>query len=357
MLAPTLSPAEPQAALDAIPIADIADIAAASPAAAPLLDEIPLRAHFRRDHFPAPRLPAETWVLEVGGAVRRPLRLDLHALQALGARGERVTLECAGHRRAELRPLPDGLPWSVGAVSEARWCGTPLAAVLARAQPVPDARAVVLEGADAGAVPGSRGPESFARALPLTKALTADTLLAWEAAGQPIAAARGGPVRAVVPGWYATESVKWLVRVTVVDGDFDGAFEARDYRLRAHGEPLPGRRLTAMPVHALLLDPPGELALRGGPIRLRGIAWGGERGIARVDVRLDGGRWLPARLGPWRGPYARRFWSAGWRARPGRHVVEVRATDGAGDRQPQRAVPNVGGYANNSVQRTAFIVL
>jgi sulfane dehydrogenase subunit SoxC len=354
MLAPTLSPARWPAALDAIAIADLA---AAAPAAALLLDEMPLRAHFRRDHFPAPRLPAETWVLEVGGAVRRPLRLDLQALQALGALGERVTLECAGHRRAELRPLPDGLPWSVGAVSEARWRGTPLAAVLARAQPVPGARAVVLEGADSGAFPGVTGTERFARALPLAKALAADTLLAWEAAGEPIAADRGGPVRAVVPGWYATDSVKWLARATVVDGDFDGAFEARDYRLRAHGQPSPGRRLTAMPVPALLLDPSGELALRAGLIRLRGIAWGGERGIARVDVRLDGGRWVPARLAPWRGPYARRFWSAGWRARPGRHVVDVCAIDGAGHRQPQRPVPNIGGYANNSVQRTAFIIL
>lgn len=329
----------------------IADIAAATPAAALLLPEMPPAAHFRRDHFPAPALDPAAWELEVGGAVARPLRLDLAALQALGARSERVTLECAGHRRTELRPPVAGLQWSLGAVSEARWCGTPLARVLALAGVLPGARAVVLEGADAGSVPGRAGPVAFARALPLGKALRADTLLAWAIGPEPLPGDRGGPVRAIVPGWYATDSVKWLVRATVIDDDFDGAFETGDYRFRAPRDAGPGRRMTSVPVHALLLDAGTERARATGPALLRGIAWGGERRIGRVEVRIDDGPWREADLGPWRGPYARRFWSASWRAEAGEHQLAVRAVDGAGHIQPDRPLPNAGGYANNSVHR------
>src|SRR5690349_24930460 len=100
---------------------------------------MPFASHFRRDHYPAPALDAATWTLEVGGAVRRPLRLDLASLRAIGAeRTERVTLECAGHRRVEHDPPAAGLAWAaIGAVGEARWTGTRLAELLRLAEPLP----------------------------------------------------------------------------------------------------------------------------------------------------------------------------------------------------------------------------
>jgi len=317
----------------------IAELAEATPVHALLLGELPFDAHFRRDHFAPPERNGHPWVLEVGGMVRRPLRLDAAGLRALGGRSELVTLECAGHRRTEHRPLPPGLPWGVGALGEARWTGTPLATVLARAGVLPGARAVVLEGADAGPVPGRDEDEPFARALPLAKARAPETLLAWAVGGAAIEHRRGGPVRAIVPGWYATDSVKWLARVTVVADEFTGFFEAEDYR-------VDGARLTALPVHALVLD--------GGPELVRGIAWGGEGGVARVDVRADGGPWRPAELGPSRGAYARRFWSA--RRPASARVLEVRATDAAGLAQPGEPRPNPCGYANNSVHRVEMQV-
>ena len=97
----------------AIPVADVAD---ATPLNALLLEEMPLGAHFRRDHFPVPELEPTGWTLEVGGAVRRPLRLDVDALRRLGAQTERVVLECAGHRRSEYQPAVPGLTWAEGAV-------------------------------------------------------------------------------------------------------------------------------------------------------------------------------------------------------------------------------------------------
>jgi len=330
----------------AIPVADVAD---ATPLNALLLDDMPLAAHFRRDHFPAPELEPTEWVLEVGGAVRRPLRLDLAALQALGAQTERVVLECAGHRRTEYEPAVPGLTWAEGAVSEARWTGAPLAAILERAGVLPGACSVVLEGADVGPFEGRDGDHPFARALPLDKARAPETMLVWKVNDEPITLRRGGPVRAIVPGWYATDSIKWLARITILDREFDGPWELEDYRLRAPGESGFGERMTAMPVHALVVEPRTLDAPPAGPAMARGVAWGGEGGIDRIEVRIDGGRWRRAELEPARGLYARRFWSASWTATPGRHHVEVRATDAAQRCQPEEVRWNPGGYANNAV--------
>jgi DMSO/TMAO reductase YedYZ molybdopterin-dependent catalytic subunit len=66
-------------------------------------------AHFRRNHFPFPaNAPG---AIEVEGAVAQPLRLDLPGLRRFGLVEHDVVLECAGHRRAELDPPGEGVPW------------------------------------------------------------------------------------------------------------------------------------------------------------------------------------------------------------------------------------------------------
>ena len=114
--------------------------------------------------------------------------------------------ECAGHRRRELDPPAEGIPWGAGAVGEARWTGALLRELLAVAQPSRRAAAAVLEGADRGPFAYLAGEFSFARCLPLAKAADPDTLLARQMNGAPLPAADGAPLRAVVPGWYATDS-------------------------------------------------------------------------------------------------------------------------------------------------------
>jgi sulfane dehydrogenase subunit SoxC len=334
----------------------VADVADATPLDALLLEEMPLEAHFRRDHFPAPEVRAGDWALEVTGAVHRPLRLDVAGLRALGRRTESVVLECAGHRRSEYSPPAPGLAWAEGAVSEARWTGAPLAALLEHAGVLPGASSVALEGADCGPFHGRDGSHRFARALPLAKALATETVLVWEVNGQPIPARRGGPVRAIVPGWYATDSVKWLTRITLLQTEFTGPWEADDYRYRAAGETGRGARMTALPIHALVVEPGARSSVRPGDATVRGVVWGGDGGVDRVEIRIDGGPWHAAELGASRGAFARRFWAAAWHATPGEHRVEVRATDAAGQSQPEAVRWNPGGYANNAVHGVTFTV-
>jgi DMSO/TMAO reductase YedYZ molybdopterin-dependent catalytic subunit len=307
-----------------------------------------------RDHFSAPARDTASWSLELTGG-HRSLALGLDVLRSLPRRTLRVVLECAGHRRAEFEQAPKGIPWQTGAVAEARWAGASLAVLLELIGIPADAREVVLEGADAGVVDGFEGVHRFARSLPLAKALDHDVLLAYKMNGEPIPVERGGPVRAIVPGWYATDSVKWLDRIWFTDQEFAGVFQAHDYRLRAPGEPGPGRRMTELPAHALITTPsPGQADLAAGDLSVRGIAWGGIHGVAAVLVRVDGSSWTAARLRPARGTYARLLWETRCTLAPGAHEIACRAIDGAGHSQPDLPPVNVRGYGNNAIHRIGF---
>jgi DMSO/TMAO reductase YedYZ molybdopterin-dependent catalytic subunit len=312
------------------------------------LPEIPSERHFLRSHFPVPPLDGDAWALQVVGADGH-FALTLDALRALHRRTLRVVLECAGHRRAEMSPLPPGVPWACGAVAEASWTGASLGVVLRGAGVPAGAVEVVLEGADAGEFEGLPGTHRFARSLPLSKALDRDVLLAYEMNGQPIPVDRGGPVRVIVPGWYATDSVKWLDRAWFAFEPFDGAFQAHDYRWREPGEQGPGRRMTELPIHALITAPSDRQQLSAGPCVVRGTAWSGRHGVESVYVQLDEQPWSRARLESARGRFARAFWELDCTLTPSVHRLACRAFDRDGTCQPDAPLPNVGGYANNSV--------
>jgi len=107
-------------------------------------------AHFRREHFPVPAVDPAGWRLRIGGSVATPAIVTLADLGRMPRRSLVVVLECAGHRRAELRPATPGLQWQEGAVSEARWTGTPLAGLLRAAGIDRGAAEVVLTGFASG---------------------------------------------------------------------------------------------------------------------------------------------------------------------------------------------------------------
>lgn len=323
-----------------------------TPLAALELPDIPTELHFVRDHFPAPAPDLDSWSMELAGQ-SHSLLLGLTGLLRLPQRTLRVVLECAGHRRAEFVPVPSGVPWGIGAVSEARWTGTSLASLLQRVGIPPGAQEVVLEGADAGPVEGFEGSHRFARSLPLAKALDPDVLVAYLMNGQPIAPEHGGPVRAIVPGWYATDSVKWLDRVWFSFEEFQGVFQAHDYRLETPDDPNSSRRMTYVPVHALITTP-CECQVVARNATLRGVAWGGTDGVDRVLVQVDGGPWRSAGLGRPAGAYARVSWELRCPLELGDHEAACRAIDGSGAAQPPRPVANLRGYANNAVHRVRF---
>jgi len=93
-------------------------------------DITPIGLHYLLIHFDIPKADAETWQLEVGGLVEKPLALTLADVKARPPRTMPVTLECAGNGRALMEPRPLSQPWLEGAVGTAEWTGTPLAPLL-----------------------------------------------------------------------------------------------------------------------------------------------------------------------------------------------------------------------------------
>jgi DMSO/TMAO reductase YedYZ molybdopterin-dependent catalytic subunit len=313
------------------------------------------RHHFRRDHHPPPDPGGAPWRLLVDGAVDAASVLALEDVRGLPPRTLSVVLECAGHRRAEFAPATPGLQWGEGAVGEAVWTGASLHDVLAAAGMSPVASEVVLEGADRGPFPSLDGAYPFARSLPRAKALDGDTLIAYAMDGRPIPRGHGGPLRAIVPGWYATDSVKWLRRIEVVTAPFEGPFQARDYRFAAADEPGLGRRLTELPIQALVCAPGAGERLSAGRHQIAGAAWGGT-GVDRVEVRVDDGPWTSCALDRAESRYGRTRWWSDWDATPGRHTLVVRASDARGATQPAVPLWNRGGYGCNSVHRVRVVV-
>ena len=315
----------------------------------------PLGLHYLLIHYDIPAVDAAAWRLELGGAVERPLALSLDELQRRETVTVPVTMECAGNGRARLEPRPVSQPWLTEAVGTAAWTGTPLAPLLHEAGVGAGAIEVLFTGLDRGVEGGV--PQAYERSLPLAEALEAGAILAWGIGDAPLPPQHGFPLRLVVPGWYGMTNVKWLRAITLLDAPFEGYQQARGYRMRRSEDEV-GEPVTRMLPRALMTPPgvPDFLTRRrfveAGDQRLEGRAWSGRGPIERVEVSTDGGEsWADAELGDAPGPHAWRGWSYGWRAEPGDHVLACRATDAAGNVQPLEPEWNLGGYANNAVQR------
>jgi DMSO/TMAO reductase YedYZ molybdopterin-dependent catalytic subunit len=322
----------------------------------------PVGLHYLLIHYDIPPVQADRWRLTVDGLVETPLSLGLNDLHELPAHELVVTMECAGNGRARLTPRPVSQPWLYEAVGTGRWRGVLLGDVLRRAGVGSGAVEALFTGLDRGIEGGEE--QSYQRSLPLAEALRAEVLLAYELNGSPLPPQHGFPLRLVVPGWYGMTNVKWLDRVTLLDRPFEGYQQARGYRLRATAEE-DGEPVSRMQPRALLV-PPGipefmtrERTLAAGLHTLEGRAWSGVAPVASVDVSTDGGAtWRAAELDPPElGDWAWRRFTFAWAAAPGRYMLSCRAHDGAGNSQPAEPPWNVGGYANNEIQRVPVTVV
>ena len=179
--------------------------------------------------------------------------------------------------------------------------------------------------------------------------------------GAPLPPQHGFPLRLVVPGWYGMTSVKWLTTIELVTEPFTGYQQMQSYRLRQH-EDDEGDPLSRMLPRSLMV-PPGrpEFFTRerfvDGPCTIQGRAWSGHGEIASVEVSADGGEtWEQAALDEADGRWAWRGWSYEWAPEPGTYELCCRTRDAAGNEQPVEPEWNLGGYANNAVQRVPVTV-
>jgi DMSO/TMAO reductase YedYZ molybdopterin-dependent catalytic subunit len=308
----------------------------------------PTDLHYVRSNF---ALPAHDGILSIGGEVSKPMTLTLDDLRGMPVVERTVTLECAGNGRLTLTPLPAGEPWGKYAVSTARWTGAVLHEIMAHAEPTAGAVNVVFEGADHG--PYDRYADiGFGRSLALAHVAdpAAGILIAYRMNGAPLRPEHGAPFRLIVPHWYGMASVKWLKRIEASGEPYDGEFQTGHYMYEwgdQRREPV-----TSMRVRARITDPAPRSRIPAGDHTIRGKAWTGTGPVTSVEVSLTGGsEWQCATLAPPAGPYQWQDWSFEWHATDiGRHTLRARATDAAGNVQPDVPPWNRLGYGNNAIE-------
>ena len=177
-----------------------------------------------------------------------------------------------------------------------------------------------------------RSVDGFTVGFPTTWAMdpARDPMIAVGMNGEPLPVEHGFPARLIVPGLYGyVSATKWLAEIELTTLEaFDAYWVPRGWAKEA---PI----LTQSRIDV----PRDGAAVAVGPVAIAGVAWAPDRGITRVEVRVDGGAWLPATLSE---PISKATWvqwRLGWDATAGDHTIEVRATDGLGVVQTDQSSP------------------
>ena len=247
-----------------------------------------------------PQVDASTWQLRVTGMVDHPLTFTYAELLALPLFEQYVTLSCVSN--------------DVGGIliGNTLWTGVHLKEVLGEAGVRPGATQIV-----------GRSVDGFTVGLPTAWALdpAREPMIAVGMNRVPLPAEHGYPARLIVPGLYGyVSATKWLSEIELTTRE---AFDAYWVRL---GWAKDGPILTESRI-----DHPADGAgLTAGPVDIDGLAWAPDRGVQRVEVRVDGGPWQSALLSRAISKATWVQWMLRWRATPGTHTIEVRATDGTG---------------------------
>ncbi|MBC7781620.1 MAG: sulfite oxidase [Proteobacteria bacterium] len=293
----------------------------------------------------------DAWELSVEG-VRNPRRFALRELKSMGLETVAMVLQCSGNGRGFFPGKPSGTPWTVGAAGCVFWSGVPVRAVIEdRGGLAAGIRHMTGTGGER--LPEGLDPKSLIveRSVPI-EAMT-DALLAWEMNGVPISLAHGGPLRLIVPGYTGVNNIKYIRRLAFTTAETDARIMSHGYRISppgTQGDPAQPS-VQEMSVKSWINAPsPDSAAPTAGMVQIHGVAFGGLSAVRRVEVSVDGGKtWRESRfVGPDLGKYAWRQFVFAARLPAGSHRLASRATDMAGNVQPEHRLENVSGYNNTS---------
>jgi sulfite oxidase len=302
---------------------------------------------FVRNNYDAAPIDPAQWSVRIEGEVDNPVVLRLDDLRKLAVISQDVTLECAGNGRAFHTPRASGIQWEYGAVGNQAWRGVRLADVLALARPRASGRHVAFDGADKAPTP--QAPD-FIRSVPIWKAISPHTMLAFEMGGKPIPHLHGGPVRVLVPGFVGSASIKWLERIMLLPEEFDGFYMKSNYTAPRADNDKDVYSLQSLEVKSVIVAPSDGAKLGAGRVNVWGWAWAGEGELTGIDVSTDGGQtWRVGRFVDHWDRYSWRKWEADWDAAAGRHTLMARATDSLGRIQPASRAFNRLGYRWNVI--------
>ncbi len=284
----------------------------------PLLERLmsseitPTSLFYRIDINPViPVIDASTWHLDIKGMVDNSFSINYDELKNMNSIQQYATLQCVSNQ--------------VGGdlISTALWRGIPLKDILIKAKVKPNVKYIFFrcyDGYDVG--------------IPLDRGLMEGTILAFEMNKLPLTNSHGFPVRAIVPGLYGMMNPKWITEIELVEQVYEGYWQRNGWSNVAE----------IMTTSTILI--PGQAPLkhrfrnidqipRSKTTPIAGIAFGGDRGISKIEVSIDGGQtWKTANIKEPLSKYTWVLWTAGYAPNDDKNYkIIVRATDKTGQLQ------------------------
>jgi DMSO/TMAO reductase YedYZ molybdopterin-dependent catalytic subunit len=250
-----------------------------------------------------PQVRAEDWLLRVHGMVGRTRTFTFDDIRNRPLVERTITMTCVSNEV--------GGPY----VSTANFVGVPLRDLLTEAG--------VRSGADQLF---STSVDGWTAGTPVDAVMDPNrgALLAIGMNGEPLPLEHGFPARMVVPGLYGfVSATKWVVDMELTTFDAKESY----WRKRDWGVKAPIKTQSRIDV------PRGFATVPRGAVTIAGVAWAQTIGIAKVEVRVDGGPWRTAELATEVNSQTWRMWRIRVDLRPGQHKAEVRATDRRGKTQ------------------------
>jgi DMSO/TMAO reductase YedYZ molybdopterin-dependent catalytic subunit len=254
-----------------------------------------------------PQVNGNTWQLKLDGQVENPLTLSLDEIKARPSTSQVITLECISNQ--------------VGGdlISTALYTGVTLKSLLDEAKMKPNAQALSVKAVD-----------GFYETVSMQDMMDERTLLVYEMNQQPLPVEHGYPLRLYIPNHFGMKQPKWITHMQVIDNQGSGYWEDRGWSEQAIPE-------TTSVIDAIDTN---QVSSNSNSVPIGGIAYAGARGISKVEIKIDDGAWEETEL---RDPPLSSLtwvqWRYNWQASPGKHLVSVRAYDGAGKLQQSTETP------------------
>ena len=265
----------------------------------------PLKDHYKVFIEVEPtEIDGSTWHLPITGLVENPLMLTQEGLQAnYPERSQYVTLSCISGRVG------------TSLIGTTLWKGVSVQDVLAEAKVKPEARYLKINSGD-----------GFYETVELDLINSDERIMFcynWD--GNPLPSEHGYPLRIWIPDRYGMKQPKWITSIEVTDEYEEGYWVERGWDEVAQVKAT--SVIDTVAVNAVFESGGSQVVPVGG------TAYSGDRGISKVEVRMDSGPWQEAQL---RSPLSETtwiIWRLDWPFEAGAHTFEVRCIEGDGTSQ------------------------
>lgn len=253
------------------------------------------------DYSKTPTVDSSTWRLTIDGLVDHPTMIDYAAVQQFTPYEEMRTIECIGN------PVGGGL------IGNILWKGFHMEDLLSKVGIRKEATHAKFEAAD-----------GYSTAVELKWITQPNVMMAFGMNGGSLTVQHGFPLRIMMPGLYGQKMPRWITHIEFLDKDYIGYWEGNGYS-----------NLATVNTNSLIKSPPddnrAEPAEAGKTVVIQGVAYGAPREITKIEVRVNGGDWMPAKTthGPNNLTWTQ-WWFEWVPSASGTYQIAVRATDETG---------------------------